>query len=298
VKPPYDLNTLRNASRELRSSLKFKQVLQAVLAVGNALNDSTFRGRARGFSLNALPGMYTTTTARGGRDCPTLLHYFARVLIRTDPSLITFIEDMPNVEAAARTTMEEVTKSVNSMFVGLSQVNAEITHLKSLKDLSPNDQFIRVMQPFASKFGDNVAALKNMSNSVDSELRSLLQYYGEDPDGPDCPTPDIFFGWISSFSSSLQKCAREIQAKLNPQVLMPIRIPSENMPSESTIKAAQGSSPHLLSPQGGSQGHSVGRGDLDQAIRSMRDGNRRVRPSRPLSKIFFDGGRPQSRMYD
>lgn len=46
---------------------------------------------------------------------------------------------------------------------------------------------------------------------------------------------------------------------------------------------------------------SVGRGDLDQAIRSMREGKRRNRP-RPLSKIFLDGanagGRPQSRLFD
>jgi len=68
-----ELNTLRNASHELRLSTKFKQILQvekivtillmkthtrpmgkAVLAVGNVLNDSTFRGGARGFQLDAL----------------------------------------------------------------------------------------------------------------------------------------------------------------------------------------------------------------------------------------------------
>lgn len=39
---------------------------------------------------------------RGGAECPTLLHYLAKVLLRTDPSLLTFIEEMPNLEAAAR----------------------------------------------------------------------------------------------------------------------------------------------------------------------------------------------------
>jgi diaphanous 1 len=46
--------------------------------------------------------MKETKTARGGTDCPTLLHYLARVLLRTDPSLTTFIEDLPNLEPAAR----------------------------------------------------------------------------------------------------------------------------------------------------------------------------------------------------
>lgn len=49
-----DLNMLRNASRELRQSTKFKKVLQVVLAVGNALNASTFRGGAKGFRLESL----------------------------------------------------------------------------------------------------------------------------------------------------------------------------------------------------------------------------------------------------
>ena len=46
--------------------------------------------------------MKETKTAKGGLECPTLLHYLARVLMRKDPSLTTFIEEMPNIEAAAR----------------------------------------------------------------------------------------------------------------------------------------------------------------------------------------------------
>lgn len=46
--------------------------------------------------------MKETKTAKGAPECPTLLHYVARVLLRHDPSLVTFIEDVPHVEAAAR----------------------------------------------------------------------------------------------------------------------------------------------------------------------------------------------------
>lgn len=45
-------------------------------------------------------------------------------------------------------------------------------------------------------------------------------------------------------------------------------------------------------------GRSAGRGDLDQAIRSMRTGKRRERPTRPLSKIFVDGGTRASRLFE
>ena len=52
----------------------------------------------------------------------------------------------------------------------------------------------------------------------------------------------------------------------------------------------------MLAPPS-SEGRAAGmktmeRGALDQTIRSMRDGKRRVRPGRrPLSKMFIDGGR-------
>lgn len=88
--------------------------------MGNALNNSTFRGGARGFQLDALlkvchsqlciacvslltpPQLKETRTVKATPDCPTLLHYLAKVLLRSEPSTITFIEDMPHVEAAAR----------------------------------------------------------------------------------------------------------------------------------------------------------------------------------------------------
>lgn len=73
-----------------------------MLAVGNALNSSSFRGNARGFQLDALVKLKETKTAKGGSDCPTLLHYLARVLLRTDPTLVTFVQDLPHLEAAAR----------------------------------------------------------------------------------------------------------------------------------------------------------------------------------------------------
>lgn len=46
--------------------------------------------------------MKETKTANSGSNCPTLLHYLARVLLNKDPSLVLFIEDLNNVEPAAR----------------------------------------------------------------------------------------------------------------------------------------------------------------------------------------------------
>lgn len=49
--------------------------------------------------------MKETKTAKTTSDCPTLLHYIARVLLRTEPKLTLFIEELPNLEPAARSKL-------------------------------------------------------------------------------------------------------------------------------------------------------------------------------------------------
>ncbi|KIK67748.1 hypothetical protein GYMLUDRAFT_68769 [Collybiopsis luxurians FD-317 M1] len=317
-----ELDILRNACLELRNSQKFKRILNTVLAIGNTLNGSTFRGGARGFQLDALLKLKETKTVRGGAECPTLLHYLAKVLMRTDPDLLLFIQDMKHLEAAARVSVQFTVQAVNSLVAGLNQVVSETEQLRKVRNLSTNDKFIEVMKPFAKKARPNIDALKAMASQVESDLRSLLAYYGENPDSTEAPKPEDFFGLILSFSSALEKCAVEVDDyQKRQEVSLPkpaISIPEEessepvspipltfcnrysSFNSLKTIKSQPQAT--LLSPSSQSSiGRSLGRGDLDQAIRSMRDGKRRPRQAaRPLSKIFLDGApnARSSRIYD
>ena len=64
---------------------------------------------------------------KGTPDCPTLLHYLAKVLLKSDPSLVTFIEEMPHVEAAARgessTSLLVMARSLNTASQFLSRLS-------------------------------------------------------------------------------------------------------------------------------------------------------------------------------
>jgi diaphanous 1 len=242
--------------------------------------------------------MKETKTASGGPDCPTLLHYLSRVLMRTDGSLIRFIDDLPNLEPAARVSLQAVVQSIHSLVSGLAQVSTEITQVQALAGRPGDDQFVQVMQPFVEQVGPRVEALKKMGSALEGELQALLVYFGERPETPEAPKPEDFFGLIASFSSSLEKCAQEVQdaeaKKLTPSVV--VVKAAVDMAAEATVKAEPAQQQQLLVPDASSQGYatgrrSVGRGDLDQAIRSMRDGRRRARAvNRPLSKMFLDGG--------
>lgn len=173
-------------------------------------------------------------------------------------------------------------------------------------------------QPFTVQMSPVVESLKNMAILLESDLRSLLAFYGETPDSPEAPKPEDFFGLILSFSSSLQKAALEVHnasPKIEPPPTPKITIDEPSTPpAESvsmprwhlftrvltvrqTIKGSEAPAQNNNNTLRASR--SFGRGDLDQAIRSMRSGKRRERapPSRPLSKIFIDGAR-SSRIFE
>jgi len=280
--------------------------------VGNALNGSTFRGGARGFQLDALLKMKETKTALSDPSCPTLLHYLARTLSKTHPSLLVFIEDLPHVESAARVSVQTVSAAANTIVVGFNQVKEEIQALKGSK--VPGDMFIQVMEPFIRDVDQAVTALKEATIAMDGELKSLLAYFGEAPESTDGTRPEDFFGLIMSFSSALQKATLEVQAveSRKPRVLPTVDVSKdEDTPTETTAKNVTLKGPPspqtLLTPPGmpgSTSGRlTIGRGDLDEAIRSIRVGQRpRARQqARPLSKMFLDGsspGRPTSTLHD
>ncbi|EJD01599.1 FH2-domain-containing protein [Fomitiporia mediterranea MF3/22] len=317
-----ELDIVRQATKELRASTRFKQVLKTVLTVGNALNGSSFRGNARGFQLEALLKMKETKTVKSSPDCPTLLHYVSRVLLRSDPEVVNFLDDLPHLEAAARVSMQTVSAAVTTLASGLAQVQSEIKLQRQSRNVHSDDRFVQVMEPFVVQVTSSIQALENMNRAVESDLKSLMAYYGEMADSPEGPKPEDFFSLIVSFSSALRKAALEVhdaQTKAQQSAASAITngkktaVPPSTNSDQSTIQAKKPppSTPSATSaapPTSGggflvpppppipaeshaadSRHRSVGRGELDATIKSMRKGVRRERNARPLSKMFLDG---------
>ena len=160
------------------------------------------------------------------------------MLLRNEPLLVTFIDEIPHLEGAARgkdalyhlkrrstdrdlsVSVPTVFQSIQTLVNGLATVNTEIIQL-SREPLEAGDRFLKVMQvrlcrpefhfylthtcqPFATGAKSSVTALSHMMDSLDSELKSLLSFYGEVAEGPEASKPEEFFGLILSFSASLQ----------------------------------------------------------------------------------------------
>ncbi|KAF9506490.1 hypothetical protein BS47DRAFT_1399443 [Hydnum rufescens UP504] len=300
-----ELSIMRNAASELKSSIRFKRV---VLAIGNALNGSTFR-----FFIK----LKETKTARAGSDCPTLLHYVARLLNRADPSLIAFAEDLPHLEAAARVSFQAIIQSISALSRGLHQIELELSACKA-PPVGHDDRFIPVMEEFMRDARGEVNALEHAGIALRNELTAVLVYFGESTrdlsSSEPGSKPEDFFALIVTFSSSLQKAALEMHDAQSPAPLvLPVATTAvvgskdkdKSMKELLEERGPLSDLPDLRTPSGGgstlrgtnrtvkTHDHlSVGRGDLDQAIRSLRDGQRRKeRTSAPLNKMFLDGAR-------
>lgn len=290
-----ELSILRNATDELRASAKFKTVLQVILAVGNTLNAATFRGNAQGFQLEALLKLKdtrATVTAPGATaGTATLLHYIARLLMKQSDGLITFLSESPHVQAASRVSAATVAASVSAVTNAISAVRAELDVMKRLPASSSIDRFVPVMEYFAAEAEPAILALTAMSVQLDTDLRALLEYFGEDPA---TVKPEDVFTTVASFSLALQLAEEDI--------LDEERKLAKSSGAKGTGNGnGNGKADLGLSASGRqvSDGkRSIGRGGFDKALRDIKSGTavRRQRQEgssnhRPQSRIFLDGAR-------
>lgn len=107
---------------------------------------------------------------------------------------------------------------------------------------------------------------------------SLQVQPAPEPDEPVCAIPNVSHSLLLTFFFQTVKVTQD------------------------TTTPAGGRTPTQGSTGYAAGNRSLGRGDLDEAIRSMRTAKRRQRVARPVSKIFLDGAshnsRPASRLFD
>lgn len=204
-----DLQALKAAAAELRQSDKFKRVLQTVLAIGNVLNASTFRGAAMGFQLGDLSKLRDTRPASPREGTPTLLHFLVRSLNKADDSLVGFLDECGNVEAASRLSTQGITASITSLTAGFDSLREEVKVLESARVLPQEDGFLSAARAFSSHAAPQIESLRQASFSITASLTSLISYFGEDPAAMKA---EDFFGTVANFGQALMRAEVEVIA--------------------------------------------------------------------------------------
>lgn len=154
--------------------------------------------------------------------------------MRNDPSLVMFVEDLPHVEAAARSSsiplsthrkninsslvsIQFIASSVHSLRQGLERVKEEVAIMQSMP-LNPADLFVNAMVPFIKKAQPAVDLLGASGQALENELKDLLLYFAENTEGSEATKPEDLFNLLLSFSSALQ--VKNVVAAIYPEVLI------------------------------------------------------------------------------
>lgn len=171
-----DLKTVNNASKEVRESIKLRQIMQTILSLGNALNQGTARGSAVGFKLDSLLKL-TETRARNNKM--TLMHYLCKVLSDKLPDLLDFHKDLAHVEDASKVQLKSLAEEMQAVSKSLGKVEQELT--ASENDGSVSEGFQKNLKTFLSMAEADVRSLTSLYSEVGRNADALAHYFGEDP---------------------------------------------------------------------------------------------------------------------
>ncbi|XWS47624.1 hypothetical protein CRYUN_Cryun13aG0000100 [Craigia yunnanensis] len=204
-----NLNTINNATREVKESVKLRQIMQTILTLGNALNQGTARGSAVGFKLDSLLKL-SDTRARNNKM--TLMHYLCKLLAEKMPELQDFDKDLIHLEAASKIQLKTLAEEMQAVSKGLEKVEQELT-------ASDNDGYVymgfqKVLKNFLDTAEAEVRSLISLYSEVGRNADSLSQYFGEDP--ARCPfeqVTQILVIFVKTFNKSREENGRLADAE-------------------------------------------------------------------------------------
>ncbi|XP_054279707.1 protein diaphanous isoform X2 [Macrosteles quadrilineatus] len=170
IKP--DIVAATAACEEVKQSRKFAQMLELVLLLGNIMNSGSRNGQAFGFEISYLPKLSSTKDIE---NKTTLLHYLADTVERKFPELMTFADDLPHIDRAARVSTADIQKTLRQMESNVKNLETDLNNNKVPQN--EDDLFTKVMGSFVVEAKQQCALLMNMFQNMETLYKDLSEYY-------------------------------------------------------------------------------------------------------------------------
>ncbi|CAH1449234.1 unnamed protein product [Lactuca virosa] len=203
------LNSVNTAVEQVRSSSKFKRVMQTILTLGNALNQGTARGAAVGFRLDSLLKL-TDTRARNKRM--TLMHYLCKVLVDKLPELLDFSKDLDSLEPASKVQLKYLAEEMQAISKGLEKVVQELSMAEN--DGPVSEKFLKALKEFLCTAEGEARSLASLYSLVGKNVDALILYFGEDP--ARCPYEHVVStlkNFVRTFNQAHDENCKQIEAE-------------------------------------------------------------------------------------
>jgi hypothetical protein len=195
------LDLVTSAILEIKTSKKFKQVLEIILGVGNILNSGSKGGNAYGFKLNALKQLSGT---KSFDNKTTLLEYIIGYCDRKVPTVKQWIDDFKDISDATKIESKPLISDIEK-FVGMMEKIKSA--LSTFEDGPKGDRFKTVMTKFFDTYNPKAQKLLKECKDAESDADKLAVLFGE-PAGQ--TQWEAFFQIFKDFMDSWQDSVSNI----------------------------------------------------------------------------------------
>ncbi|XP_045770390.1 protein diaphanous isoform X2 [Maniola jurtina] len=189
------------ACEEVKSSRKFAKILELLLLLGNYMNTGSNNAGAYGFEISFLTKL---TSTKDLENKQTLLHYLVDTIEGKFPDALSFADEMPHVDRAARVSMENLQKALKKMDNDIKALETDLNN--SRVPQSPDDLFHETMNNFAKEAREQCDLLHSMFRKMEALYGELAVYYVFDPHKY---TLEEFFSDIKTFKDAFATAHQE-----------------------------------------------------------------------------------------
>ncbi|XP_067643809.1 formin-like protein isoform X3 [Eurosta solidaginis] len=181
---------ITSASNSLKKSMKFKAVLEIVLAFGNYLNSSK-RGPAYGFKLQSLDTLIDTKSTD---KRTSLLHYIVATIRQKFPDLLNFDTELYCTDKASQVSLENIVTDVHDLEKGMELVKKEAE--QRVKGAQTH-----ILRDFLNNSEDKLKKIKMELKNAQDAFKECVEYFGESSRNADAAA---FFALIVRFTRAFK----------------------------------------------------------------------------------------------
>lgn len=162
------LCAITSASLSLKSSKKFKSVLEIILTFGNYMNSNKSSGSAYGFRLKGT--LEKLSDARSNDKTLTLIEYIVtETIAKQFPQLLTLDGELLCINEAARISIKSLSSVVGNIKSGWNRLNDESKLSNSI-----------ALKAFASSSNEKFNKLTTELKAAENSYNDCVRYFGED----------------------------------------------------------------------------------------------------------------------
>ncbi|XP_055594773.1 formin-like protein [Uranotaenia lowii] len=184
-----------SASSSIKSSKKFRSLLEIILAFGNYMNSSK-RGPAYGFKLQSLDTLLDT---KSNDKRMSLMHYIVATIRLKFPELINFDSELFCVDKAAQVSLEILISDVNELDKGMEAVRKEA-------DLRGKGTQNHVLRDFLNNSEEKLKKIRTDCKTAQDSFKECIEYFGESSRNADA---NAFFSLLVRFTRAFKTCDQE-----------------------------------------------------------------------------------------